>query len=125
MTMLGKRAIAMPGTVRDVHRMTRATEQRSRGGPIERRWRLWLRECLPVAGGGVAVTTSLWHPRRWVRVVVATTSLGRSPEAGQAGTWRHEGQERREWRGEGRRSPPKKQPHRSIGGQDTPRADIA
>ena len=34
---------------------------------------------------GVAATTSLWQPRRQVRVVVATTSLGGSPEAGQMG----------------------------------------
>src|ERR1700722_2781092 len=114
MTMLGKRAIAMPGTVRDVHRMTRATEQRSRGGPIEHGWRLWLRECLPVAGGGVAVTTSLWHPRRWVRVVVATTSLGRSPEAGQGGAWRHEGQGGREWRGGGGGALPKNNPQEEL-----------
>ena len=30
-----------------------------------------------------AVTTSLWQPCRWVRVVAATMSLGGSPEAGQ------------------------------------------
>ena len=36
----------------------------------------------------VAATTSLWHPRRQVRVVAATTSLRGSPEAGQMGTER-------------------------------------
>ena len=40
----------------------------------------------------MAVTTSLWQPRRLVRVVVATTSLGGSPEAGQLVTGRQAGQ---------------------------------
>jgi hypothetical protein len=44
--------------------------------------------------GGWRVTTSLWQRCRRVRVVVAMTSLGESPEAGQVVPGRQTGQER-------------------------------
>ena len=52
--------------------------------------RLFGRESLPAVR---AVTTSLRQRCRWVRVVVATTSLGGAPESGQVVTGRQVGQE--------------------------------